>query len=102
MRSVIVDFARARQAERRGGDAEVVTLDTGLANQLAGPHTDVLRVNEALEVLAAAEPRHEEWLSRPVAARQAAIGLQSSQAALNGSSAYVNSSGMRWAKHQNF
>jgi len=60
MRSVIVDFARARQAERRGGDAEVVTLDTGLANQLAGPHTDVLRVNEALEVLAAAEPRLAE------------------------------------------
>lgn len=60
MRSVIVDFARARQAERRGGDADVVTLDTGLANQLAGPHTDVLRVHEALEVLAAAEPRLAE------------------------------------------
>ena len=57
MRSVIVDFARARQTERRGGDVQMVTLDTGLSSQLAGPHTDVLRVHEALEVLAAAEPR---------------------------------------------
>ncbi len=57
MRSVIVDVARARQAERRGGDVHMVTLDTGLANQLAGPPTDVLQVHEALEVLAAAEPR---------------------------------------------
>ena len=57
MRSVIVDFARARLAERRGGDVQMVTLDTGVSNQLAGPHTDVLRVHEALEVLAAAEPR---------------------------------------------
>ena len=36
---------------------QLVTLDTGLADRLAGPHTDVLRVDEALEVLAAAEPR---------------------------------------------
>jgi RNA polymerase sigma factor (TIGR02999 family) len=57
MRSVIVDFARSKLAERRGGDMQMVTLDTGLSNQLAGPHTDVLRVHEALEVLAAAEPR---------------------------------------------
>jgi RNA polymerase sigma factor (TIGR02999 family) len=57
MRSVIVDFARARLTDRRGGDAQMVTLDTGVADQLAGPQTDVLRVNEALEVLAAAEPR---------------------------------------------
>jgi RNA polymerase sigma factor (TIGR02999 family) len=57
MRSVIVDFARARLSDRRGGDAQVVTLDTGLGDQLAAPEHDVLRVNEALEVLAAADPR---------------------------------------------
>ena len=34
MRSVIVDFARARQAERRGGDADHVVLDTGIAASL--------------------------------------------------------------------
>jgi RNA polymerase sigma factor (TIGR02999 family) len=57
MRSVIVDFARARQAERRGGAAEHVVLDTVLSEQIAGPETDVLRVHEALEVLAEADPR---------------------------------------------
>ena len=57
MRSVIVDFARASLAERRGGSAEVVAIDTDIANQLASPQSDVLRINEALETLAQAEPR---------------------------------------------
>lgn len=58
MRSVIVDFARARQAERRGGDAEHVVLDTLLSDKVAAePETDVLRVHEALEVLAQADAR---------------------------------------------
>lgn len=57
MRSVIVDHARARSAERRGGDAERVVLDTALAERLPAPQDDVLRVHEALDVLAQAEPR---------------------------------------------
>ncbi len=57
MRSVIIDFARARGAERRGGDAQVVALDTDLSEKLAAPENDVLRVDAALEVLAAADPR---------------------------------------------
>lgn len=57
MRSVIVDFARARLAERRGGDAEKVVLDTALGERLAAPENDVLRVHEALEVLAQADER---------------------------------------------
>lgn len=57
MRSVIVDYARARLAERRGGDAEHVVLDTALSEKLAGPETDVLQVHEALEVLAQADAR---------------------------------------------
>lgn len=57
MRSVIVDFARARLAERRGGDAHHVALDTALGEQLAAPEADVLRVHEALEVLALADQR---------------------------------------------
>ena len=57
MRSVIVDFARARHAERRGGNAEIVALDTDLSDRVAAPETDVLRVNDALDVLAAADPR---------------------------------------------
>ena len=57
MRSVIVDFARARLAERRGGEAERLVLDTALSEKLAGPETDVLHVHEALEVLAQADAR---------------------------------------------
>ena len=57
MRSVIVDFARACLAERRGGAAEHVVLDTVGVGNLAAPETDVLRVHEALEVLAQADER---------------------------------------------
>lgn len=57
MRSVIVDFARARQAERRGGEADHVALGTALSQQLAGPENDALRIHEALDVLAQADAR---------------------------------------------
>jgi len=57
MRSVIVDFARARLAERRGGEAQQVVLDTVAGNELAAPESDVLRVHEALETLAKADER---------------------------------------------
>jgi RNA polymerase sigma factor (TIGR02999 family) len=57
MRSVIVDFARARLAERRGGDAEHVVLDTAMGDGIAAPENDVLRVHEALDVLAQADAR---------------------------------------------
>lgn len=57
MRSVIVDFARARAAERRGGEAEHLVLDTMLSAQVAAPETDVLRVHEALDVLERADVR---------------------------------------------
>lgn len=56
MRSVIVDAVRQRQAERRGGDAQRLTLDTGWADIPAG-EDEVLEVNEALTVLAEADPR---------------------------------------------
>jgi len=57
MRSVVIDLARARQAERRGGGQSVLTLDTGLAEQLPQPVDDVLKVHEALDELAEVEPR---------------------------------------------
>ena len=57
MRSVIVDFARAKAAERRGGQASHLVLDTALSDKIAAPETDVLRVHEALEVLAQADLR---------------------------------------------
>jgi RNA polymerase sigma factor (TIGR02999 family) len=61
MRSVIVDIARRSQAERRGGDRDIVTLDTSLGEavgeQLAADNPDVLRVSEALDELATLDPR---------------------------------------------
>ncbi len=57
MRSVIIDSVRERQAERRGGNPERLTLSTQLLDGLENANEDVLRVNEALDVLAQAEPR---------------------------------------------
>ncbi|MFO1273137.1 MAG: ECF-type sigma factor [Rubrivivax sp.] len=57
MRSVIVDFARARLAERRGGDAEHLALSTEISNQVAAPENDALKVHEALAVLEQADAR---------------------------------------------
>lgn len=58
MRSVIVDTVRARQAERRGGDADRITLSSQVADELAaGDAPGVLRLHEALDTLARAEPR---------------------------------------------
>jgi RNA polymerase sigma factor (TIGR02999 family) len=57
MRSVIVDSARARLAERRGGQAEQVTLGSAPANELAQHDEQVLQVHEALEQLEQADAR---------------------------------------------
>lgn len=55
MRSVIVDFARVRLSESRGGSAEHLVLGTTLLDRLGVPESDVLRVHEALNVLAQAD-----------------------------------------------
>jgi RNA polymerase sigma factor (TIGR02999 family) len=57
MRSVIVDFARQRLAQRRGGDLERVTLDTDLGERLPAEEGQVVQVHEALERLEQADPR---------------------------------------------
>jgi RNA polymerase sigma factor (TIGR02999 family) len=57
MRSVIIDSARARHAERRGGLAEHLVLDTALVEKIAAPDIDVLKVHEALDALAQADAR---------------------------------------------
>lgn len=58
MRSVIVDLVRRRQAERRGGDLEAVSIST----DLPGPDADrsqhlVLRVHDALTAFADVDAR---------------------------------------------
>jgi RNA polymerase sigma factor (TIGR02999 family) len=57
MRSVIIDAVRERQAERHGGKAEHLTLHTQLLDSADGGNEDLLRVHEALDTLAQAEPR---------------------------------------------
>lgn len=57
MRSVIVDFARKRQAVRRGGDACVVTLTDSYGQQRATDADDIVRVHDALAELEQFDPR---------------------------------------------
>jgi len=56
MRSVIVDFAREAQAERRGGLAIRVTLDTNVDGSLVASD-EILDVHAALEELAQFDQR---------------------------------------------
>jgi len=57
MRSIIIDTVRERQAQRRGGGAAKLTLSTQLLEAGDGTEAEVLRIHEALDVLAQAEPR---------------------------------------------
>jgi RNA polymerase sigma factor (TIGR02999 family) len=60
MRSVIVNSARARIAEKRGGDSPPLTLSTHLVAGTAEDETTILRIHEALEDLEQADPRLAE------------------------------------------
>ncbi len=58
MRSIVVDAVRRRGAERHGGAAVHVELDEAEALPAADPRdSEVLRVHESLEELAAIDPR---------------------------------------------
>jgi len=57
MRSVVVDFVRHRAAERRGGDAIHVELEEGMDETTDPREREVMRINEALEELAAIDER---------------------------------------------
>jgi RNA polymerase sigma factor (TIGR02999 family) len=57
MRSVIVDVARRRRTERRGGGAVHAELDTAIAESAVAPEDRLLKVAEALEELAQVDPR---------------------------------------------
>ena len=57
MQSILVDAVRQRQAQRRGGDRDHVTLDTNLRDGLPdAQQPSLLAVNEALEELSALDP----------------------------------------------
>ena len=57
LRSVIVDFARRRNAERRGGGRVHLTLNEELAESLSDDSRDVERLNDALLELDKSDPR---------------------------------------------
>jgi RNA polymerase sigma factor (TIGR02999 family) len=60
MRQILVQRARARHADKRGGDAERITLDESLLADQARPGAggvDVVALDEALERLAAFDPQ---------------------------------------------
>ena len=55
LRSIVVDLVREQRALRRGGDKDIVTLDTAAVAGIAET-TDVEAVNDALEDLARLAP----------------------------------------------
>ena len=57
MRSVIIDAVRTRQADRRGGGAIHVTLNTAIGDSVATGEDEVLRVHEALAELSSVDER---------------------------------------------
>jgi len=57
MRATVIDIARARQADRRGGGALHVTLNTEIGDSAAVEDDEILRVHEALEELASVDER---------------------------------------------
>jgi RNA polymerase sigma factor (TIGR02999 family) len=56
MRRVLVDFARSRGANKRGGGAVRVTFDEAAIGGVA-PDADVIRLDDALQALAALDDR---------------------------------------------
>jgi RNA polymerase sigma factor (TIGR02999 family) len=56
MRSVVVDYARRRGAQKRGGDARRVELEDGLL-RVEQDASAILAIHEALERLAAVDAR---------------------------------------------
>jgi RNA polymerase sigma factor (TIGR02999 family) len=59
MRRILVDFARVRDAKKRGGDIPKVTLDEGVIGK-AGKEVDLLAIDEALKALASLDRRKSE------------------------------------------
>ena len=57
MRSVIVDFVREKLAQRRGGDAVHVTLNSEIGDVIGTGENEILKVHEALEELAQHDAR---------------------------------------------
>ena len=55
MRRILVDFARSKNYQKRGGGAQAVTLDEALV--VAEPGRDLIALDEALDALAKLDER---------------------------------------------
>src|SRR4051812_47764343 len=60
MRSVIVDLIRQRLAQRRGSGAVHVSFSDASPDAFAGGESEILRIHQELEKLAAVDPRLAE------------------------------------------
>jgi RNA polymerase sigma factor (TIGR02999 family) len=56
MRGLIIDYARSRQAQKRGGQFEITSIRTDLAEAIPDA-TDLTRLGDALDELGAVDPR---------------------------------------------
>jgi len=56
MRGLIIDYARSRQALKRGGEFEITSLDTAASGRLVDDR-DLTHIGEALDGLATVDPR---------------------------------------------
>jgi RNA polymerase sigma factor (TIGR02999 family) len=54
MRGLIIDHARSRRAQKRGGQFEITSLETEIENAANGP--ELIRISEALDELSKADP----------------------------------------------
>jgi RNA polymerase sigma-70 factor, ECF subfamily len=59
MRRILIDLARTRRSEKRGGGAYVVELD-GVPEIASTPHAEVLAVDDALKGLAKVDQRKSQ------------------------------------------
>jgi RNA polymerase sigma factor (TIGR02999 family) len=55
MRGLIIDYARSRHAQKRGGHFEITALDTNISNEVAD-EIHLTEVSDALDELAKLEP----------------------------------------------
>jgi len=55
MRGLVIDYARARHAQKRGGAFEITSLPTELPEEVLD-HNELERIGEAVEALSAVDP----------------------------------------------
>jgi RNA polymerase sigma factor (TIGR02999 family) len=56
MRTLIIDYSRRRNADKRGGQFELVAADEAALGVAAADHEELLRISIALDELGAVEP----------------------------------------------